>query len=165
MDDQVFLLCGTKLTSENLPPHSQGPGVSPAWHHTEYLSTEGAGSQHGPAPTFRNASLVAATSAMLGRGLSHLPAPWSLILHFQFNAPSALPGCYFLLRGWVTLGLGAGIHTVGCVDYVLKTTDTKFSVFSIHLQCLTPSENPGIHLNSRLLVFQHCLQLLPYFRG
>lgn len=136
-----------KINIRKPAPHSQGTGVSPAWHHTEYLSTEGAGSQHGPAPTFQNASLVAATSAVLGRGLSHLPSSWSLILHFQFNAPSA------------------GIHTVGCVDYVLKTTDTKLSVFSIHLQCPTPSENPGIHLNSRLLVFQHCLQLLPYFRG
>lgn len=65
MDDQVLLLCGTKLTSENLPPHSQGPSVSPAWHRTEYLSTEGAGSQHGPTPTFRNASPRAATSAVL----------------------------------------------------------------------------------------------------
>lgn len=149
------------------PPPSQGPGVSRPWHHTEYLSSEGAGSQHSPTATFPRASPMAATSAVLCRGSSsHLPAPWSLILHhFQFNAPSALPWSCFLLGGSVTLGLGAGVHTVGCVQYVLRTTDTKFGVFFSHLQCVTPSENSGIHLNSRLLVFQHCLQLLPYFGG
>lgn len=69
MDDQVFLLCGTKLTSENLcPPFPQGPGVNQPWHHTEYVSTEGAGSQHGPTPTFQKARPMAATRAVLRRG-------------------------------------------------------------------------------------------------
>lgn len=128
---KFFFIVWNKINIRKPASHSQDPGVSPPWHHTAYLSTEGTGSQHSPTPTFPKGHSHGSHQCCALKGAQPPPAPWSLSLHFQCNAPSALPGSYLLLRGWVTPGLGTGVHTAGCVQYVLKTTDTEFSVFSI----------------------------------